>query len=284
MRLALCLAVTAAGLGLTVAAAGATASAAHAGGGKYVAMGSSYSAGPGIAPNSGSCGRSGRNYANLVAQARGLTLVDVACDGATTANISTTPQRLRDGRSTPLQIDAVTSDTTLVTITVGGNDLGYIRSMINASLCSTAVRAGSGRSCRPVVEPAQADYDKITAALRRIVVDVRARAPEAQVVLVDYLPVLDAGGSTCAVLPLTAQQQVPLEHIYSGVVAATAEAAAGTGALLARASAAGATHTACSATPWVTGLQRPVPFHPNAAGMAGVAALVESTLDGGTPT
>ena len=59
MRLALCLVAAAAGVGLAVGTAGATASPALAGSGRYVAMGSSYAAGPGIAPSPGACGRSG---------------------------------------------------------------------------------------------------------------------------------------------------------------------------------------------------------------------------------
>lgn len=64
-------------------------SAAHAGG-RYVSMGSSYAAGPGVGapdPASGACTRSQSNYARQVAARRHLDLVDVACSGATTENI-----------------------------------------------------------------------------------------------------------------------------------------------------------------------------------------------------
>ena len=71
-------------------------------GSRYVAMGSSFGAGPGLRPRApGSprrAGRSARNYAHLVAAALDLDLDlglrDVTCSGATTDDIS---QRGRDG-------------------------------------------------------------------------------------------------------------------------------------------------------------------------------------------
>src|ERR1700712_5265347 len=59
-------------------------------GARYVAMGSSYAAGPGIDPVEQPrtrCGRSTRNYAHQLAGRRSLTLVDVSCGGATTAHV-----------------------------------------------------------------------------------------------------------------------------------------------------------------------------------------------------
>jgi lysophospholipase L1-like esterase len=105
-----------------------------AAGAKYVALGSSYAAGPGIPTQSGGvCTRSSHNYANLVAAKLKLSLVDVSCSGATTANVLTTSQ----DTNSP-QIHAVTSDTSLVTFTVGGNDIGY-----------TATSFSCGRGAQP---------------------------------------------------------------------------------------------------------------------------------------
>ena len=50
----------------------------------YVALGSSFASGPGIDPLlDARCGRSGSNYAHLVAERLGYDLVDVTCGGAT---------------------------------------------------------------------------------------------------------------------------------------------------------------------------------------------------------
>src|SRR3982751_238342 len=91
-------------------------------GATYVALGSSFAAGPGIAAQAadspGRCGQSAENYARQVARALKLKLVDRSCGGATTADIlGTGPLGL------PPQIDGLTADTALVTVTVGGNDV-----------------------------------------------------------------------------------------------------------------------------------------------------------------
>jgi lysophospholipase L1-like esterase len=95
-----------------------------AAGSKYVAMGSSFASGPGIGTADASapmrCGRSSENYAHLLATSRHLSLVDVTCGGATTQHI------LGSWNELPAQISAVDSETRLVTITIGGNDLNYI--------------------------------------------------------------------------------------------------------------------------------------------------------------
>jgi lysophospholipase L1-like esterase len=102
-------------------------------GGRYVAMGSSFAAGPGLpsrVPRSPRrAGRSTGNYAHLVARALGLDLHDVTFSGATTSDI------LRPSAAgQPAQLDAVTPATQLVTITAGGNDVGYLPRLTLASL------------------------------------------------------------------------------------------------------------------------------------------------------
>src|SRR3954469_7795079 len=101
--------------------------------GRYVALGSSFAAGPGLGRRMpGSPRRAGRstiNYAHLYAARAGLDLRDVTFTGATAA-------ALLDGqdRAGPPQIEAVTADTSLVTLTCGGNDVGYIGRLIVGSL------------------------------------------------------------------------------------------------------------------------------------------------------
>ena len=72
-------------------------------------------------------------------------------------------------------------------------------------------------------------------------------------------------------------------RLATGLSLATAAAAAATGCELVAASTASADHHAWSTVPWTTGAgsvagallnRRPLPFHPNAAGMAAVADLV----------
>src|SRR6202451_545490 len=102
-------------------------------GSRYVAMGSSFAAGPGLPTRvPGSPRRAGRstgNYAHLLARTLGLDLHDVTFSGATTGDL------LRPSAAgQPAQLAAVTPDTALVTITAGGNDVGYVPRLTLASL------------------------------------------------------------------------------------------------------------------------------------------------------
>src|SRR5271155_3280603 len=102
-------------------------------GSRYVAMGSSFAAGPGLTPRAPvsprRAGRSAGNYAHLVAGALGLDLHDMTSSGATTGDIL---QPSAGGQRA--QLDAVTPATRLVTITAGGNDVGYLPRLTLASL------------------------------------------------------------------------------------------------------------------------------------------------------
>ena len=80
----------------------------------YVALGDSYSSGVGAGDyTGGSCRRSSHAYSALwAAEHSPASYRSAACSGATTASVLSG------------QLSAVTSDTTFVTITIGGNDVG----------------------------------------------------------------------------------------------------------------------------------------------------------------
>jgi lysophospholipase L1-like esterase len=102
-------------------------------GSRYVAMGSSFAAGPGLPSRvPGSPRRAGRstgNYAHLVARELGLDLHDVTFSGATTSDLLGP-----SAAGQAAQLDAVTPETSLVTITAGGNDVGFVPRLTLASL------------------------------------------------------------------------------------------------------------------------------------------------------
>ncbi|MFI5718537.1 SGNH/GDSL hydrolase family protein [Nocardia sp. NPDC051750] len=273
--------------------------------GRYVAMGSSYAAGPGIEPVQGAgCARSDRNYAHQVADATGFTLTDVTCSGATTANLLSEPRQISGGGTAAPQIDAVTEDTGLVTITIGGNDLGLIGGMLASSCGSIAGRAlpaappdevtGQlntlcGRAA--TTEPSSADIERVTQALTDIVRAVQDKAPGATVLLVEYLPVLAPAAHTCPEAPLAPEDATATRRTYDALIAATRRAAADTG-VDSLAVPGADTHTACSPGPWVNGLIAPAPgaalpdlmsavgssYHPNLAGMSAVAQQVTAAV------
>jgi lysophospholipase L1-like esterase len=246
-------------------------------GSRYVAMGSSFAAGPGVGEPAETpktrCDRSADNYARLLARALRLTLTDVSCGGATTTHV------LGGWDELPAQIDAVTADTRLVTVTIGGNDVGYVGRLIAAS-CKARGNAPlggpGGRPCfvlAPATEQAWAELDR---NLRRIVAEVRRRAPGARLVFVDYLTLLPERGR-CAATPLSDEDAEALRAVAERLAALTADAAQQGGADILRASSLSRGHDPCAAAPWTTGFPSAdqswsfPPYHPNAAGMRAVA-------------
>lgn len=98
------------------------------------ALGSSYAAGPGIPPiEDVAAMRSGANYAHLLAQRLGARLTDLTVSGATTETILDAPQTAWNGLRIPPQIGGLPADAELVTLTAGGNDLGFIGATMSAA-------------------------------------------------------------------------------------------------------------------------------------------------------
>jgi lysophospholipase L1-like esterase len=253
-------------------------------GSRYVALGSSFAAGPGIKPIvDKAAGRSGRNYAQLVAESLGLELTDVTYSGATTATI------LRDRQDdAPPQLDAVGPDTALVTITAGGNDLDYIGTFVRGSLMNTLAkpatllgkRVANRIRARVSYLRGQTEYDAVAASLIEVVSAVRDRAPHSRILLVDYLTVAGPATRPRLDVPLNEEQLPSVVMMADGLAKAFATAAEKTGADLITASTASLSHAVGSAEPWTTGfrLGRGVPYHPTGAGMAAVAELIVAEL------
>ncbi len=92
----------------------------------YVALGDSYTAGPGILLQETDplgCFRSVHNYPHLVARTRGSVLRDVSCSGATTEDL-VSPQLVLGGPN-PSQLGALDAGVDVVTLQIGGNDIGF---------------------------------------------------------------------------------------------------------------------------------------------------------------
>lgn len=246
---------------------------------RYVALGSSMAAGPGIAPGApGAPKRSGRsavNYAHLVAAQLGYDLVDVTFSGATTAHVLT--ERQYDA---PPQVDALDGSESLVTITIGGNDAGYVP-MLGVACLPRFVRSVPivGSSLRGLLDASARDQalDVVAESLKTVGREVRRRAPLARVLFVDYLTLLPPAGVPAP--PIGAAEADLGRHIATRLADLTAAAAAETGCELVRAADASRDHHAWSADPWTTAFHLPLPgrvapLHPNAAGMRAVAKLV----------
>jgi lysophospholipase L1-like esterase len=249
---------------------------------RYVALGSSMAAGPGIRPGVPGApvraGRSARNYPHLVAERLGLDLVDVTYSGATTANILTDPQH-----GAAPQADALDGAEELVTVTIGGNDVGYVPLLMASGLPRILRRVPVlGPVIREMLDPDARDQALVTVAesLKRVGRTLRERAPQAKVLFVDYLTLLPPAG--CPAPPLSDVDVALGRRVADTLERLTGEAAADTGCQWVRVALASREHHAWSAQPWTTktnkfGLPlpgRPAPLHPNAAGMRAVADLV----------
>ena len=246
---------------------------------RYVAMGSSFASGPESnkrGPNN--CGRSQDNYPNRVADALGYRLVDVTCAGSTTSEILGPSKRYHK----PAQIDAVTSGTDVVTITTGGNDVGYIGRLGVQSCVNLAMTGKRPLRCNanrvPSPAPVTESFVSVERRMEKMVRAVKARAPKAKVVFVDYPPVVSVADVACPKLPLAPWEIVEAGLVADSLAAATAQAARATGSVLVQPSQAGKAHTVCSADPWLQGFPGTPPYHPTESGKDGVADLVINAM------
>ena len=265
-------------------------------GSQYVALGSSYAAGPGIPPLVDvGCARSELNYPHLVAKELGLNLIDVTCSGATVDNIMSV-QQTAGGTKRPLQIDAVDANTALVTVTVGGNDANYILNMYRESCKKDPSPidavvglpgAVKGALCAPAdIAASQKLLEGVEDELVAMISAIKARAPKARILLVDYQTVVPTDGATCAATPLDSQQIQYFTKFAKSLAGSTKRAAASQGVQLVRLAKASRDHNVCSDDPWMTGwvfgqdmLSGGVlAYHPNAEGMAAAADLVVEGL------
>ncbi len=237
----------------------------------YVSLGDSYSAGGGLPRPDGPCGRTPGAYPALVAARARLDASFRACNGATTDHVL--EREARPGERP--QIEAVGSHVDVVTISIGGNDIGFGPVMSDCVI--------GPRSCARLEETVAANLAILRPRLETLYRAVRARAPEADLLVVGY-PHLVAdpavsGAATCAGL---APDEVLWVRRQGEALARVVQAAAtAAGARYLDAAAAFAGHEACTGEPWMEGVNLSVTsasFHPNAAGHERLARLVEAAL------
>lgn len=247
----------------------APAAAALSQGAKYVALGSSFAAGPGIDAPLGTCGRSDNNYSHIVAAALGLTLTDVSCNGATIANILSTPQ----GDAAP-QIEAISRDTALVTVTIGGNDIRFTS--------STFACAGTAADehCTANLDQAAINeaVSQLPASLGEMLDAVKAKAPQATIVLVTYPRVFPVDATSCRELELSADDTTYLAALGQKLEDAFVSATSSRPSLIADAYVRAAGHGPCATTErWINGANvadTGIRYHPTAKGHIEMARLV----------
>lgn len=228
--------------------------------GAYVALGDSYSSGVGAGATAGSCLRSRRSYPYRL----GRTVTAFrACAGAQTGDVL------------DRQLAPFPSDTRLVTITIGGNDAGFIdvieRCLFgSSSACSTRV-ARAERFVR----------GELTARLRRVYDAIRDRAPKVTVVVAGY-PRLFARRPWCGVVgTITDREQRRLNEAANLLTRTIgAEVRRHPGFRFADVREAFNGGGVCSSAPRIHGITSPQvnSFHPTARGYATYARVIERRL------
>jgi lysophospholipase L1-like esterase len=245
---------------------------------RYVALGDSYSAASGVLPPdptaSPVCLRSTRNYAHVIAAKTGSQLTDVTCGAANTSHYFTSQYP-----GVPRQLDAVKTDTQLITMTIGGNDSNvFIDSILE---CGTAGLStlGQGSPCKDRYGSSFEDtirnttYPSLVNALKA----VRAQAPKAKVAILGYPWILPATDGCFDKQPI-AKGDVPyLRHEQATLNDAIKRAAAATGATYVDLNTVSNGHDACQpiGVRWVEPVLQgtnPVIDHPNALGESEMAA------------
>jgi hypothetical protein len=245
----LAIGVTVPALGLAAAVIGSSVPAQAASAVHYVALGDSYSAGVGAGGNSGSCDQSPNAYTALWAKANSLaSYTSAACSGATTSDVINS------------QLSSLSSSTTLVSITIGGNDVGFSSIMETCVLHSTS-------SCQSAVAAGEkyAD-DTLPGLLNTTLADIHSHAPNAKVVVLDYPDFYDL--STLLCIGLSGADHQALDNGINDLDGVIATAAEHNGDTFADVRSGFSGHELCDGAGWLNSVTIPIDnsYHPTAVG------------------
>lgn len=231
---------------------------------QYVGLGDSYSSGVGTREfyeEPGECDRGPNAYPPKIAAADGYTLSFQACSGAKTTEVN------------EKQLGTLSATTSLVTITIGGNDAGFSNVIINCALyyftCGSAIS-----------EANEFIKNKLPGLLETTYKDIRAKATTAKVVVLGYPKLFTKEGKTCNVNFLTSGNEKKMNEsaeLLDSVIKARAEAAKFT---FVNPTSAFEAHEVCSSSEWLNGQSNPLSesYHPNVAGQAEFTSLIEAVL------
>lgn len=228
----------------------------------YDALGDSFAAGVGVPPYDGPCGRSQAAYAVQIDGRMKIDLDDfVACRGATTATL------VSGG-----QLAALDVETDLVTVSIGGNDIGW----------GTAVSAclgGTDAQCARAVAASRAAITMLLPAwLDSVYTQIRAGAPSAHVVVTGYPRLFSPEYGPF--LGATTAEQAAMNEAADLLNSVIAEAAAAKGFQYVDVAKRFRGHGVNAPEPWINGPFDPVgAMHPNFDGYEAYAASLTSQIN-----
>jgi lysophospholipase L1-like esterase len=243
----------------------------------YVALGDSFTAGPLIPvqiPPLG-CLKSNNNYPHLAAPDLGKPVFrDPSCSGAETVDM-TQPQNVSPDGPNPPQFNSLDSNTRIVTIGIGGNDIGFSEIAQN---CASPTNSGTPCQDHYVVNGRDELRARIAATAPKVAAVLRgihSRSRRADVYVVNYLPIFPDQGPGCyPQIPVTDGDVAYLRGIQKELNRMLADQARANRATLVDAYTAGIGHDACKlpGIRWVepvVPVNAAAPLHPNLFGMQG---------------
>jgi len=256
----------------------------------YDALGDSFTSGPSIPTqlsNPAGCMRSDHNYPHDVAAALGLSLTDVSCGGATTANMYS-PQQVSPGPANPAQLSALKNNPQVVSLGIGANDIGFANILENCAALTPWGPTLVGGNCKNYYDPngkdsLKAAINALAGTMATLLQAVHTDAPNAQVFVVGYAAIFPAAGACWPSMPYEkadAQYFTQTEDELNSMLAAVA---ASNTAVYVDTYTKSLNYNACTpaATRWVEPLVPAAPAypaHPNATGEAGMASLLEAAM------
>lgn len=233
----------------------------------YVALGDSYAAmGSTTRPLDppDSCARAQDSYPELAAQEiTTSSFRNVACQGASTLDV------LSSAGEHPAQVDALAADTSLVSLSIGGNDASFVR----LTQCATddICQDESG----PQIE---LELHDLPQRLDKVYGEITHRSPEAKVIATGYIPLINPGETCPFIEKIPATDREWLADTIQRINQTVREAAERNGATYVLPDDA-PQHSACSDEPWVdfTGQDTDsFPMHPTHAGQVAMAQAVSA--------
>jgi lysophospholipase L1-like esterase len=248
---------------------------------RYVALGDSYASTPLVPPADPAgpaCLRSLADYPHVAAEALAATLTDVSCSGATVDHLSTAQHP-----GTAPQYGALTPDTDIVSVTIGGNDSDLFSEALN---CVNVLPQPHGTSCAEKntaggTDRIRARIDAWAPAFATVLDEIARRAPQAEIFVVGYGNYIRPDGCYPD-QPYWKQDANYLQGAINHLSAVLKRTAEQHGAAFVDTYALGAGHDTCAAPDdrYIEGVvpTRPAgPLHPNASGARAIGnALAEA--------
>ncbi|MGW3152554.1 SGNH/GDSL hydrolase family protein [Streptomyces sp. NPDC001177] len=259
----------------------APASAAGSPGMRYVALGDSYASGAGLGTvKDAECQRSDSGYPSTVSGVyKPASFTDVTCSGATTRSM------WNYQGSKPPQVKALTADTTHVTVSIGGNDIGFAEIIRNCAIRSFSDPAGD--PCKDFYTKGGTDQlaqrvINLSPRIASVLTDIKRRSPKAKVAVIGYPSLVPSNGARCRpAVPFADGDVAYLRDINVQLNAMLAAQARQAGVVYVDTYKGTAGHDMCQPANkrWIEPLNTPgMPAHPNSIGQLIMAWAVTEGL------